>query len=195
MVKSLPSARRSTKAAKAADLKGKPNEAKSMAVLMFATIAKRGAEEGMGSFNQVLKKLNSRFDPKKAAQLLGLGKKIKDVNPATAGQKDGVVAWNGQHAVYLDEGKADSYGQASRPMHRHAGRKTDPGLHLRIRFRHISGPPSIKESGPRMTPLNRGRATGPDCSDEDLSMFYAFSAPPQFLSPSPTQAGAGRQCP
>lgn len=28
-----------------------------------------------------------------------------------------------------------------------------------------------------MTPLNRGRATGPDCSDEDLTMFYAFSAP------------------
>jgi hypothetical protein len=100
------------KAAKAADLKGKPNEAKSMAVLMFATIAKRGAEEGMGSFDQVLKKLNSGFDPKKAAQLLGLGQKIKAVDPATAGQKDGVVAWNSKHAVYLDEGKADSYGQA-----------------------------------------------------------------------------------
>ncbi|MBT9585899.1 hypothetical protein IV102_21330 [bacterium] len=100
------------KAAKAADLKGKPNEAKSMAVLMFATIARRGAEEGMGSFDQVLKKLNSGFDPKKAAQLLGLGQKIKEVDPATAGQKDGVVAWNSKHAVYLDEGKADSYGQA-----------------------------------------------------------------------------------
>jgi pyruvate/2-oxoglutarate dehydrogenase complex dihydrolipoamide acyltransferase (E2) component len=100
------------KAAKAADLKGKPNEAKSMAVLMFATLAKRGAEEGMGNFDQVLKKLNSGFDPKKAAQLLGLGNKIKPVDPASAGNKDGVVAWNNKHAVYLDEGKADSYGQA-----------------------------------------------------------------------------------
>ena len=100
------------KAAKAADFKGKPNEAKSMAVLMFATIAKRGASEGMGSFDQALKKLDSGFDPKKAAQLLGLGNRIKEVDPSSAGQKDGVVAWNSRHAVYMDEGKTDSYGQA-----------------------------------------------------------------------------------
>lgn len=100
------------KAAKAADFKGQPNEAKSMAVLMFATIAKRGAQEGMGNFDQALKKLNSGFDPKKAAQLLGLGNRIKEVDPASAGNKDGVVAWNSRHAVYMDEGKSDSYGQA-----------------------------------------------------------------------------------
>lgn len=99
-------------AAKAAKFKGQPNEAKSMAILMFATIAKRGSQEGMGSFEQALKKLDSGFDPKKAAQLLGLGNKIKDVNPAEAGKKDAVVAWNSRHAVYSDQGKTDSYGQA-----------------------------------------------------------------------------------
>jgi hypothetical protein len=99
-------------AAKFADFKGKPNEAKSLAVLCFATIAKRGSQEGMGSFDQALKKLDSGFDPKKAAQLLGLGNKIKEVDPKTAANQDGAVAWNNVHAVYEDHGKTDSYGTA-----------------------------------------------------------------------------------
>ncbi|MFN8612776.1 MAG: hypothetical protein U0931_34885 [Vulcanimicrobiota bacterium] len=99
-------------AAKFADFKGKPNEAKSLAVLCFATIAKRGSQEGMGSFDQALKKLDSGFDPKKAAQLLGLGNKIKEVDPKTAASQDGAVAWNNVHAVYEDHGKTDSYGTA-----------------------------------------------------------------------------------
>jgi len=99
-------------AAKFADFKGKPNEAKSLAILSFATIAKRGSQEGMGSFEQSLKKLDSGFDPKKAAQLLGLGNKIKEVDPKTASKQDGAVAWNNVHAVYQDNGKTDSYGTA-----------------------------------------------------------------------------------
>lgn len=99
-------------AAKFADFKGKPNEAKSLAVLCFATIAKRGSQEGMGSFDQALKKLDSGFDPKKAAQLLGLGNKIKEIDPKTAASQDGAVAWNNVHAVYEDNGKTDSYGTA-----------------------------------------------------------------------------------
>jgi len=99
-------------AAKFANFKGKPNEAKSLAILSFATIAKRGSQEGMGSFEQSLKKLDSGFDPKKAAQLLGLGNKIKEVDPKTASKQDGAVAWNNVHAVYQDEGKTDSYGTA-----------------------------------------------------------------------------------
>lgn len=99
-------------AAKFADFKGKPNEAKSLAVLCFATIAKRGSQEGMGSFDQALKKLDSGFDPKKAAQLLGLGNKIKEIDPKSAANQDGAVAWNNVHAVYEDNGKTDSYGTA-----------------------------------------------------------------------------------
>ncbi len=99
-------------AAKFANFKGRPNEAKSLAILCFATIAKRGSQEGMGSFEQTLKKLGSGFDPKKAAQLLGLGNKIKEVDPKTASQQDGAVAWNNVHAVYQDNGKTDSYGTA-----------------------------------------------------------------------------------
>lgn len=99
-------------AAKFANFKGQPNEAKSLAILCFATIAKRGSQEGMGSFEQSLKKLDSGFDPKKAAQLLGLGNKIKDVDPKTASKQDGAVAWNNVHAVYQDNGKTDSYGTA-----------------------------------------------------------------------------------
>lgn len=99
-------------AAKFANFKGKPNEAKSLAVLSFATIAKRGSQEGMGSFEQALKKLDSGFDPKRAAQLLGLGNKIKEIDPKSAAQHDGAVAWNNVHAVYEDNGKTDSYGTA-----------------------------------------------------------------------------------
>lgn len=99
-------------AAKFANFKGKPNEAKSLAILCFATIAKRGSQEGMGTFEQSLKKLDSGFDPKKAAQLLGLGNKIKDIDPKTAAKQDGAVAWNNVHAVYQDNGKTDSYGTA-----------------------------------------------------------------------------------
>lgn len=99
-------------AAKFANFKGKPGEAKSLAILCFATIAKRGSQEGMGSFDQALKKLDSGFDPKKAAQLLGLGNKIKDIDPKTASKQDGAVAWNNVHAVYEDNGKTDSYGTA-----------------------------------------------------------------------------------
>ncbi|MBN9420760.1 MAG: hypothetical protein J0I12_35270 [Candidatus Eremiobacteraeota bacterium] len=99
-------------AAKFANFKGQPNEAKSLAILCFATIAKRGSQEGMGSFEQSLKKLDSGFDPKKAAQLLGLGNKIKEIDPKTAAQQDGAVAWNNVHAVYEDNGKTDSYGTA-----------------------------------------------------------------------------------
>lgn len=101
-----------TRAAKAADLKGKPSEVKSMAILMFAAMAKRGSEEGMGNFDAVLKDMNNGFDPKKSAQLLGLGQKIKEVDPQSAGKNDAVVAWDNKHAVYVDEGKTDSYGQA-----------------------------------------------------------------------------------
>lgn len=99
-------------ASKFANFKGKPNEAKSLAILCFATIAKRGAQEGMGSFEQTLKKLDSGFDPKKAAKLLGLGNKIKDIDPKSASKQDGAVAWNNVHAVYQDNGKTDSYGTA-----------------------------------------------------------------------------------
>lgn len=99
-------------AAKFANFKGKPNEAKSLAILSFATIAKRGSQEGMGSFEQSLKKLGDGFDPKRAAQLLGLGNKIKEVDPKTASKQDGAVAWNNVHAVYQDNGKTDSYGTA-----------------------------------------------------------------------------------
>lgn len=98
--------------AKAAKFHGQPSEVKSMAVLMFTAMAKRGAEEGGGSLDQQLKDMDNGFDPKKAAKLLGLGNKIKEVDPNSAGQQDGAVGWNNQHAVYMDSGKTDSYGQA-----------------------------------------------------------------------------------
>lgn len=98
--------------AKAAKFKGQPSEVKSMAILMFAAMAKRGAEEGGGSMDRMLQDMNNGFDPKKSAQLLGLGQKVKEIDPNSAGQQDGAVGWNDQHAVYMDSGKTDSYGQA-----------------------------------------------------------------------------------
>ena len=99
-------------AAKEAKFKGEPNEVKSMAILMFAAIAKRGSSEGLGSFYAALRNLNNGFSSKKAAQLLGLGKKIRDVSVNEAGNKDGVVAYSGRHAIYIDQGKSDHYGPA-----------------------------------------------------------------------------------
>ncbi len=99
-------------AAREADFKGKPSEAKSMAVLSFAVIAKRHAEKGTGSFERALKDLNDGFQPREAAELLGLGHRIREVDPSSAGNQDSVVAWNDKHAVYVDSGKTDSYGQA-----------------------------------------------------------------------------------
>lgn len=98
------------KGAKEAKFKGESSEVKSMAILMFTAMAKRGAEEGGGSMDAVLKDMNNGFDPKKSAQMLGLGQKIKEVDPNSS--EDGVVAWNDRHAVYQDSGKADSYGTA-----------------------------------------------------------------------------------
>lgn len=97
-------------AAKAAKWKGQPNEVKSMAILMFAVIAKRGANEGGGSFDSMLRNLDNGFSSKKAAQLLGL--KTRDVKPSEAGNRDGVVGSSGRHAVYIDSGKTDHYGTA-----------------------------------------------------------------------------------
>ena len=99
-------------AAREADFKGKPSEAKSMAVLSFAVIAKRHAEKGKGSFERALQDLNDGFQPREAAELLGLGHRIREVDPSSAGNQDSVVAWNDKHAVYVDSGKTDSYGQA-----------------------------------------------------------------------------------
>lgn len=99
-------------AAKAAKFKGEANEVKSMAILMFAVIAKRGSSEGMGSFDSMLKNLDNGFSCKTAAKLLGLGNKIRNVSVGEAGQKDGVVAYSGKHAVYVDQGKTDHYGSA-----------------------------------------------------------------------------------
>lgn len=97
-------------AAKAAKWKGQPNEAKSLAILMFAVIAKRGAAEKGGSFDSMLRDLDNGFNTKKAAQLLGL--KTRDVKPSEAANKDGVVGSSGRHAVYIDSGKTDHYGTA-----------------------------------------------------------------------------------
>lgn len=100
-------------AAKHAKLKSsKPSEAKSMAVLMYAVIGKQAAKENGGNFESALSSLGKGKDPRQVAKWLGLGNKIREVNPNDKGQ-EAVVAWNGKHAVYIDDGtKADSYGQA-----------------------------------------------------------------------------------
>ncbi len=100
-------------AAKHAKLKSnKPSEAKSMAVLMYAVIGKQAAKENGGNFESALSSLGKGKDPRQVAKWLGLGNKIREVNPNDKGQ-EAVVAWNGNHAVYIDDGtKTDSYGQA-----------------------------------------------------------------------------------
>ncbi|MEW6277978.1 MAG: hypothetical protein AB1758_05095 [Candidatus Eremiobacterota bacterium] len=102
------------KAAGAAKFKSnKPSAAKSMAVLMYAVIAKQAAKDGQGSFEQALQNLGKGQDPRKVAKWLGLGNKIKEVNPNQLQGQEAAVAWNDKHAVYVDDGtKADSYGQA-----------------------------------------------------------------------------------
>lgn len=98
-------------AAKHAKFKSnKPSEAKSMAVLMYAVIGKQAAKENGGNFESALSSLGKGKDPRQVAKWLGLGNKIRDVNPNEKGQ-EAVVAWNGSHAVYIDDGtKTDSYG-------------------------------------------------------------------------------------
>lgn len=98
-------------AAKHAKFKSKkPSEAKSMAVLMYAVIGKQAAKENGGNFESALSSLGKGKDPRQVAKWLGLGNKIREVNPNEKGQ-EAVVAWNGSHAVYIDDGtKTDSYG-------------------------------------------------------------------------------------
>jgi len=102
-------------AAKAAKFKGKPNAAKSMAVLMYAVIAKQAAaqgHEGARDFQSALKTLANGENPKRVGKLLGLGNKMKDVSVSEAGQaQDGAVAWSGRHAVYTAKGTTDQYGK------------------------------------------------------------------------------------
>lgn len=100
-------------AAKHAKFKSsKPSEAKSMAILMYAVIGKQAAKENGGNFESALSSLGKGKDPRQVAKWLGLGSKIRDVNPNEKGQ-EAVVAWNDKHAVYIDDGtKADGYGQA-----------------------------------------------------------------------------------
>jgi len=102
------------KAAQAAKLKGKPSAAKSMAVLAYAVVGKNSGG---------VDKLGNGADPKKIAQALGLGNKMKDVSPQEAAQsKDGAVAWNNTHAVYQANGKTDAYGKEQQANGTAAGR-------------------------------------------------------------------------
>lgn len=100
-------------AAKAARFKGAPNAAKSMAVLMYAVIAKQAAaegHEGARDFGSALKTLANGENPKRVAKMLGL--KTKDVSVNEAGQsQQGAVAWSGRHAVYTANGTTDQYGK------------------------------------------------------------------------------------
>ncbi len=100
-------------AAKAAKFKGSPNAAKSMAVLMYAVIAKQAAaegHEGARDFGSALKTLANGENPKRVAKMLGL--KTKDVSVNQAGQApQGAVAWSGRHAVYTANGTTDQYGK------------------------------------------------------------------------------------
>lgn len=102
-------------AAQAAKFKGKPNEAKSMAVLMYAVIAKQAAaegHEGARDFGSALKTLANGENPKAVAKMLGL--KTREVSVNEAGQApQGAVAWSGRHAVYTAGGTTDKYGQNS----------------------------------------------------------------------------------
>ena len=95
----------------ASKFKGKPCEVKSMAILMFAAIAKRGSQEGMGNFSAALRYLDNGFSAKKVAKLLGLH--TREVNPNSAGSQDSVVGYSSRHAVYIDSGKTDDYGRAT----------------------------------------------------------------------------------
>lgn len=102
------------KAAQSAKLKGKPSAAKSMAVLAYAVVGKNSGG---------VDKLGNGADPKKIAQALGLGNKMKDVSPQEAAQsKDGAVAWNNTHAVYQANGKTDAYGKEQQANGTAAGR-------------------------------------------------------------------------
>ncbi len=102
------------KAAQSAKLKGKPSAAKSMAVLAYAVVGKNSGG---------VEKLGNGADPKKIAQALGLGNKIKDVSPQEAAQsKDGAVSWNNTHAVYQANGKTDAYGKEQQANGTAAGR-------------------------------------------------------------------------
>ncbi|NDD30985.1 MAG: hypothetical protein EB084_22245, partial [Proteobacteria bacterium] len=90
-------------AAKSADFKGDGGAAQSMATLEYAAIGKRAQMANGGSYQQNLNSLNNGYDPNKVADYLGLGGKKQAVSASNPGNKDAVVAWSPQHAVFVDK--------------------------------------------------------------------------------------------
>lgn len=85
------------------------------ATLIYAVMAKRAQQmgaENSRTFGEALTALANGEDPKKAAEYLGLKDRMKEVKPNQIKGQDGIVAWNGSHAVYVDTINGQTYTDA-----------------------------------------------------------------------------------
>ncbi len=98
-----------------ANLKGNGGKEQEYATLCYAAMAKRAqmdGHEGARDFSKACDSLNNGEDPIYSAKILGLGNNVKMINPQAAGNTDGAVAWSAKHAMFVDKGTTDRYGQA-----------------------------------------------------------------------------------
>lgn len=106
-------------AAKASNFDGPDSEAKSYAIMSYAAMAKRAemeGHEGSRNYTQALNSLANGDNPYDSARFLGLQNQVQRVDPQHAQGANAVVAWNSNHAVYIDSTssgtKTDHYGQS-----------------------------------------------------------------------------------
>lgn len=106
-------------AAKASNFDGPDSEAKSYAIMSYAAMAKRAemeGHEGSRNYTQALNSLANGDNPYDSARFLGLQNQVQRVDPQHAQGGNAVVAWNSNHAVYIDSTssgtKTDHYGQS-----------------------------------------------------------------------------------
>ncbi len=107
------------KAAAAGDFKGAESQQESYATLMWAAMANRGADENFEdaeSYDEALHALQNGAVTKDVPQLLGLQDYMQDVKPEDVPNTDAVVGIarrdGGGHAVYIDKGQVDLWGNS-----------------------------------------------------------------------------------
>jgi len=105
------------KAAEAGDFRGADSQQESYATLMWAAMANRGAEqgfEGSDSYDEALYNLQNGAVTRDVPELLGLQDYMRDVKPEDVPNTDAVVGIakrdGGGHAVYIDRGQVDLWG-------------------------------------------------------------------------------------
>jgi hypothetical protein len=87
--------------------------AKDFADVAYAAMAKRAlneGHEGAGTYARACHSLNNGEDPYHAAHFLGMDNNMRTISLDELGSARGAVAWSATHAVNVDNGYTDHYG-------------------------------------------------------------------------------------